>query len=238
MELTGEHRIAAPRQVVWEALHDPQILKDCIKGCSKLDMADDGTMTAKVTAKVGPVKATFDANVEIVNEVAPESYTLQGEGKGGVAGFAKGSADVQLAEDGTDTILTFQSNATVGGKLAQLGSRLVDSTAKRYASDFFSCLSQKVGAGAAEPEAEIAGREVEMPEAEIAGREGEAAVAAAMPTAAAAPTDTPIVPPASTTPTDTARIEAKASGGGSTWLWTALVVAAVIIAVVAYQYAG
>ena len=147
MELTGEHRISAPRATVWAALHDPDLLKDCIKGCKSLEMAGD-TMKATVEAKVGPVKATFDADVAIENSVAPERYTLVGEGKGGVAGFAKGSADVTLAEDGPDaTILTFKADAKIGGKLAQLGSRLVDSTAKRYASDFFACLSERLNAG-------------------------------------------------------------------------------------------
>jgi len=150
MELTGEHRIPAPRQRVWDALHDPQLLKECITGCESLEMADDGTMKARVTAKVGPVKATFDADVEIVNSVPPQSYTLQGAGKGGVAGFANGSADVTLTEEGEETVLAYHAKATVGGKLAQLGSRLVDSTAKRYAADFFSCLSQKLGAPAGE----------------------------------------------------------------------------------------
>ena len=145
MELTGEHRIPAPRSVVWEALHDPAVLKECIKGCQRLEKKNDHEMVATVQAKVGPVKATFDADVEIVNENAPVSYTLQGEGKGGVAGFAKGKADVTLAEDGEDTILTYAVDAKVGGKLAQLGSRLVDTTAKKYASDFFEIFCEKVG---------------------------------------------------------------------------------------------
>ncbi|UOM36419.1 CoxG family protein [Acuticoccus sp. I52.16.1] len=147
MEMTGEHRIPAPRKVVWEALHDPEILKDCIKGCQTLEKKSDHEMVARVQAKVGPVKATFDADVEIVNENAPASYTLQGEGKGGVAGFAKGKADVQLAEDGENaTILTYQVDAKVGGKLAQLGSRLVDTTAKKYAADFFEEFCAKLSA--------------------------------------------------------------------------------------------
>ncbi|MEO1102407.1 MAG: carbon monoxide dehydrogenase subunit G [Pseudomonadota bacterium] len=150
MELTGEHRIPAPRQKVWEALHDPDLLKECIKGCQKLEMVDESHMVAKVQAKVGPVKATFDANVEIVDPVAPERYTLVGEGKGGVAGFAKGSADVSLAEDGDETIMTYHAKANVGGKLAQLGSRLVDTTAKKYAADFFSAFTEKLSPQPAE----------------------------------------------------------------------------------------
>lgn len=151
MELTGEHRIPAPRKVVWDALNDPELLKECIRGCQRLEKIDDRNMTATVQAKVGPVKATFDATVEIVDPKVPESYTLVGEGKGGVAGFAKGSADVALAEDGRETILTYHARATVGGKLAQLGSRLVDTTAKKYASDFFAAFSEKVGEAAVTP---------------------------------------------------------------------------------------
>ncbi|MEM9221132.1 MAG: carbon monoxide dehydrogenase subunit G [Pseudomonadota bacterium] len=152
MELTGEHRIPAPRQRVWEALQDPEVLKECIKGCQKLEKVDESNLVAKVQAKVGPVKATFDANVAIVDPVAPERYTLVGEVKGGVAGFAKGSADISLAEDGDATIMSYHAKATVGGKLAQLGSRLVDTTAKKYAADFFEAFSAKLGGGASEAE--------------------------------------------------------------------------------------
>jgi len=153
MELSGEHKISAPRKVVWEALHDPDILKACIKGCQRMEKVSDQALSATVQAKVGPVKATFEADVTIVDPVAPERYTLVGEGKGGVAGFAKGSADVSLEEDGRDTILRYDARATVGGKLAQLGSRLVDTTAKKYAADFFEAFSEKVGLMAVTPAA-------------------------------------------------------------------------------------
>jgi hypothetical protein len=149
MELTGEHRIPAPREMVWQALNDPAILKECITGCQRLEKVSDREMEATVQAKVGPVKATFEATVEIVDPVPPERYRLVGEGKGGVAGFAKGSADVSLAEDGDETILTYHASATIGGKLAQLGSRLVDTTAKKYAADFFQCLTDKLSSAAA-----------------------------------------------------------------------------------------
>lgn len=228
MELTGEHRIPAPRQVVWEALHDPDILRECITGCQSLEMNDDGTMKAKVTAKVGPVKATFDADVEIVNENAPVSYTLQGEGKGGVAGFAKGKADVSLAEDGSDTILTFKAEAKIGGKLAQLGSRLVDSTAKKYAADFFTCLSEKVGAGAAPDDAAPAAA---APEAAVA--EASPAIAPTATPATAAPKAAPGAGPNMTGPL-TAE---ETKGSGSTMLWGAVIVAAIIVGALAYFYA-
>lgn len=151
MELTGEHKIPAGRKAVWDALHDPEILKECIKGCQKLEMTDPHTLAATVQAKVGPVKAVFDADVTIVDPVEPERYTLVGEGKGGVAGFAKGSADVVLAEEGSETILTYTAKASVGGKLAQLGSRLVDTTAKKYAADFFEAFSEKLGGAPVSP---------------------------------------------------------------------------------------
>ncbi|MEM7694579.1 MAG: carbon monoxide dehydrogenase subunit G [Pseudomonadota bacterium] len=151
MEMTGEHKIPAPRKMVWDALHDPEILKDCIKGCQRLEKVSERALRASVLAKVGPVKATFDADVTIVDPVAPEKYTLVGEGKGGVAGFAKGSADVTLSDAGADTLLAYHVRASVGGKLAQLGSRLVDTTAKKYAADFFDTLSQKLSVAAVTP---------------------------------------------------------------------------------------
>lgn len=137
MDMTGEHRIAAPRAEVWAALNDPEVLKACIPGCQELEKTGDTTMEATVVQKIGPVKATFTGAVELVNINAPESYTIQGEGKGGVAGFARGAADVHLAEDGDETVLTYDVHATVGGKLAQLGSRLVSSTARKLAAKFF-----------------------------------------------------------------------------------------------------
>ena len=145
MEMKGEYRIPATRQRVWEALNDPDILKDCIPGCQDLEMVSDTEMTATVVSKIGPVKAKFTGAVTLSNLNPPDSYTISGEGKGGVAGFAKGGADVKLAEDGTDTVLTYEAKAQVGGKLAQLGSRLIDSTAKKMADDFFGKFAETVG---------------------------------------------------------------------------------------------
>lgn len=152
MELTGEHRIPAPRRLVWQALNDPVVLKECIKGCQRLEKVSDREMEATVQAKVGPVKATFEATVEIVDPVPPERYTLVGEGRGGVAGFAKGSAEVTLEEAGRETVLRYHASATVGGKLAQLGSRLVDTTAKHYAAHFFEVFSEKLAVASVTPE--------------------------------------------------------------------------------------
>ncbi|MBB4567525.1 SRPBCC family protein [Rhizobium leucaenae] len=138
MDMTGEERIAAPRDVVWAALNDPDILKQCIPGCQSLEKISPTELTATVKLKIGPVSASFNGEVTLSNINAPESYTIFGEGKGGIAGFAKGGADVTLKEDGGDTILHYEAKAQVGGKIAQLGSRLVDSSAKKLAQQFFA----------------------------------------------------------------------------------------------------
>lgn len=138
MELTGDHRIAASRQEVWNALNDPEVLRACIPGCETLTQKGDNGYDAIVQAKVGPVRARFSGTVVLSNIVPPESYTIAGEGKGGTAGMAKGSADVVLKEDGDGTVLSYTVNADVGGKLAQIGSRLVQSAANKQARDFFS----------------------------------------------------------------------------------------------------
>lgn len=148
MELKGEYRIPAPRDQVWAMLNDPGVLRECIPGCETLEGSPGEGFSARVTTKVGPVKATFNGSVTLSNVNAPESYTISGEGKGGVAGFAKGGADVHLAADGGDTVLTYVANAQVGGKLAQLGGRLIDSTAKKLADQFFACFAERAGAPA------------------------------------------------------------------------------------------
>ena len=137
MDMSGEYVIAAPRETVWAALNDAEVLKACIPGCYELLKTSDTTMEAKVTQKIGPVKAKFAGAVELVNIDAPNGYTIRGEGKGGVAGFAKGSADVSLSEEEGGTKLVYSAKADVGGKLAQLGGRLINSTAKRLADQFF-----------------------------------------------------------------------------------------------------
>ncbi|MCB8839606.1 carbon monoxide dehydrogenase subunit G [Aurantimonas sp. VKM B-3413] len=149
MDLKGEYRLPAPRETVWAALNDPEVLKNCIPGCESLEKTGDNEMKATVTTKVGPVKAKFNGEVRLENINAPESYSIVGEGKGGIAGFAKGGADVHLAEDGAETILTYSVSAQVGGKLAQLGGRLIDSTAKKLAGQFFDCFAEKVSGGEA-----------------------------------------------------------------------------------------
>ena len=150
MEMTGERRIPASRQAVWDALNDPEILKQCIAGCESLDKTSDTEFSARVTSRVGPVTAKFTGKVELSDIDPPNGYTISGEGQGGVAGFAKGGAKVQLADDGDGTLLSYEANGTVGGKLAQIGSRLIDSTARKMADDFFDKFAEAVGG--AEPE--------------------------------------------------------------------------------------
>ncbi|WP_019172869.1 SRPBCC family protein, partial [Pseudaminobacter salicylatoxidans] len=137
--IEGEEHISAPVDKVWEALNDPEVLKECIPGCQELEKKSPTEMAATVVLKIGPIKATFAGEVTLKNLKPPHSYTIAGEGKGGIAGFAKGGADVTLTEDGPDTtILKYEAKADVGGKIAQLGSRLITSTSKKLAGQFFS----------------------------------------------------------------------------------------------------
>ena len=150
MQLTDSRTIAADRATVWAALLDPEVLRACVPGCTEMaGNADDG-FTATVVQKVGPVKATFKGAVTISNRVEPDSLTISGEGKGGPAGFAKGGADVGLADNGDGTTtLTYDVEAKVGGKLAQLGSRIIDGFAKKMADEFFANFQDAVeGPGA------------------------------------------------------------------------------------------
>ena len=145
MEMKGSHVIPASQQAVWEALNDAQVLKACIPGCKELEKKSDTEFSATVVAKVGPVKATFKGEVTLKNLNPPNSYSIVGEGKGGIAGFAKGGADVSLSEADGGTQLDYEVDAKVGGKLAALGSRLIDSTAKKLAGEFFDNFSKHVG---------------------------------------------------------------------------------------------
>jgi len=138
MEMQGERRIPAPRQLVWEKLNDPEALKQAIPGCETIEKVSDTEFTAKVRAKVGPVSASFSGKVMLTDLDPPNGYTISGEGTGGVAGFAKGGAKVALEEDGGETVLRYIVSAQVGGKLAQIGSRLIDGTARKMADDFFN----------------------------------------------------------------------------------------------------
>jgi carbon monoxide dehydrogenase subunit G len=144
MDMTGERRIPAPRQIVWDALNDPAVLKASIPGCETLEKLSDTQMKATAGIKLGPISAKFTGNVQLSDIDPPNSYTIGGEGQGGVAGFAKGGAKVSLTDDGTGTLLSYTVNAQVGGKIAQLGARLIDATAKQMADAFFDRFSKQV----------------------------------------------------------------------------------------------
>ena len=143
MDMTGERRIAAPRQTVWDALNDPAILKACIPGCESLEKSGDD-LKATAAVKIGPIAARFTGKVQLTDLNPPTSYRISGEGQGGVAGFAKGGADVRLADDGEGTLLSYDVKAQVGGKIAQLGARLIDATSKQMADMFFDRFSAMV----------------------------------------------------------------------------------------------
>lgn len=145
MDMTGEHRIPAPRNRVWDALNDPAILQQCIPGCEEIERTTPTEWAAKVRAKVGPVSAAFKGKVTLSELDPPNSYRITGEGTGGAAGFAKGGAVVRLSEDGEMTLLAYTVNAQVGGKLAQIGSRLIDGTARKMADEFFTRFVSIVG---------------------------------------------------------------------------------------------
>ena len=138
MDISGEFDISANRQQVWEALNDPQVLAQCIPGCESIERESDTEFLAKMKAKIGPVKARFESRILLSKLNPPQSYTISGEGKGGPAGFGKGSADVTLAESDGNTTLRYTATLHVGGKLAQVGSRLVGGAARKIANDFFS----------------------------------------------------------------------------------------------------
>ncbi len=138
MDMTGERRIPAPRETVWAALNDPEVLKAAIPGCESLEKTSETEMKATASVKIGPIAARFTGKVQLSDIDPPNGYTIGGEGQGGVAGFAKGGAKVRLEPDGNATLLRYEVNAQVGGKIAQLGARLIDATAKSMADQFFN----------------------------------------------------------------------------------------------------
>jgi carbon monoxide dehydrogenase subunit G len=156
MEMTGEQLIAAPQQEVWDALNDPQVLKACVPGCESIDRTADNEYQVLMVARVGPVAAKFKGKLTLSDIKPPDSYALSFEGQGGAAGFAKGAAQVRLAALPADkTRLAYDVKASVGGKLAQIGSRLVDAAAKKVADDFFRNFNAKVGAAQGDPDATV-----------------------------------------------------------------------------------
>ena len=144
MDMTGTQHIEAPRDVVWAALNDVEVLRQSIPGCQSIEKISDTEMNAKVTLKVGPVKATFTGKVMLSDLDPPNGYRISGEGEGGVAGFAKGGAAVKLAEQDGGTLLSYDVEAQIGGKLAQLGQRLINGTAKKLADEFFANFAKAV----------------------------------------------------------------------------------------------
>jgi uncharacterized protein len=165
MEIKGEYRIAAGRQVVWDALNDPLMLQKCIPGCESLARTADNVYAGRIAAAIGPVRAKFDTRIKLENLDPPEGYTITGESKAGAAGFGRGSADVRLADDGGATLLTYSADLKVGGKLAQVGSRLVAGTTRKIADDFFGCLAAELEAGQVHGTAQSPGE----PDPEMAG---------------------------------------------------------------------
>ncbi len=164
MQLQGERSIKAGRDMVWKALNEPEVLKACIPGCEALDRTSDTTFEGKVKQKIGPVNSRFTIIVELSDIVEAESYRISGEGKGGAAGFAKGGAAVRLEDEGDGTLLKYDAEAKVGGKLAQLGSRLIDGYARKMSDEFFDRFKRAV-----EPPDEESGEDAQ--EATEAGAE-------------------------------------------------------------------
>ena len=219
MKMNGEFRVPTDRETVWRALNDPEVLKECLPGCKEIEKTSDTEMTATLALKVGPVKATFAGGVTLSDLDPPNSYTLSGQGQGGAAGFASGEAKVRLTEDGGGTVVHYDVDAKVGGKLAQIGSRLIDSTAKKLAKQFFDSLAEKLGGGeeADETETEAAATAAQPePPAEPAPAESAPAESAA-----AEPEPPPLAP-------------AKQRMGLPTAAWAAAVVVVVVVLILVF----
>jgi carbon monoxide dehydrogenase subunit G len=163
MDIKGEERIPVPIQTVWEGLNSTDILLQAIPGCESIERTGENELQAKVMIKLGPVTARFSGKVSM-SEIRPlEGYTLNFEGSGGAAGFAKGSAEIRLQEEGDQTLLTYNAKASIGGKLGQLGSRLIEGSAKKLSAEFFSAFAKAVGPAQASVDAES--RQSESPDA-------------------------------------------------------------------------
>jgi carbon monoxide dehydrogenase subunit G len=198
MKMTGEQRIEAPRERVWAALNDPEVLRQCIPGCQSLEKESDDRMRATVEVKIGPIGAKFNGAVTLSDQKPPESYTITGQGQGGTVGSAKGGARVRLADAGGATLLSYDVDAEVGGRLAQLGGPIIDATAKQLAAKFFRQF----------------GAVVEGP-----------GLAAAPPVQAATPVSTGAVP-APSAPSYVPQTRAPAIG--APWAWIGAVVLALV----------
>jgi carbon monoxide dehydrogenase subunit G len=155
MEMSGEQLIPAPQKAVWDALNDPEMLKACVPGCESIELLGENTYQVLMVARVGPVSAKFKGKLTLSDIKPPDSYSIAFEGQGGPAGFAKGGAQVRLSPEDGKTKLAYDVKASVGGKLAQIGSRLVDAAAKKVADDFFRNFNDKVGSQPADPDATV-----------------------------------------------------------------------------------
>ncbi|SFA96610.1 hypothetical protein SAMN03159496_01224 [Rhizobium sp. NFR07] len=144
MEIVGEERIEAPREAVWAALNDTEVLKSCVPGCQSLEWTSPTELLAKIKLKLGVLSVGLTVEIALSNIRAPEHYTIDAEGKGGIAGFGKASADIMLVEDGDATILHYRTGAEIGGRVAQMGSRFIGSAAQKLAARFFSHLNKVV----------------------------------------------------------------------------------------------
>jgi carbon monoxide dehydrogenase subunit G len=233
MDMTGEYRIPAPRQRVWEALNDPTILQQCIPGCEEIERTTPTEWNAKVRAKVGPVSAAFKGKVTLTDLDPPNGYRITGEGTGGAAGFAKGGAQVRLADDGEGTLLSYVVNAQVGGKLAQIGSRLVDGTARKMAEEFFTRFATIVGgpppAPAVEADVSPIGPGLDERAAAALASEGNIPYVAG---AGVAPGE----PPAATPIAPTSVPPVSARGSLPPWAWVTGL--AILVAILLWFFAG
>lgn len=229
MKMTGEERIAAPRNRVWEALNDPEVLRQCIPGCQALEKEADDKLRTTVEIKIGPIGARFNSVVTLTDIQAPQGYTLIGEGQGGTVGSAKATIKVRLAEDGAATRLAYDVDAQVGGRLAQLGGPIIDATAKQFAGKFFKKLGEVVGGAAP------AAAATEEPRSAAA----ESRTAYAPMPAAASSGSFPIawilaIVVAALTGFLVGR--AQGAGGGSDWMGVAIGLLIVIVAAAAFEY--
>ncbi|PKQ00023.1 MAG: carbon monoxide dehydrogenase [Alphaproteobacteria bacterium HGW-Alphaproteobacteria-12] len=209
MEMSGEYRIPAPREEVWAALNDPEVLQKSIPGAESVVKVADDEFEAVAKAKVGPVSARFKGKVKLTDIDPPNGYTISGEGNGGAAGFAKGSAKVSLTEADGGTLLSYSVSAQVGGKLAQIGQRFIDSTASRMSQEFFDNFSQLAGGSRVEPAASG------IPE--LVGEMEHGIPTKSPDYDAISPTGVPLVP------------DEEAGMSFSPWLWAPLLIIALIL---------